>query len=100
MCFVGLNESSDEILAKYRRKPSLTDSVESPLMQHRDANGVLLSKSGTGTLGGNPPVARKESLKISRSDFIVDSRKKLRNVLSNCDLQISQVGSNSLNFIL
>ncbi|XP_021947874.2 receptor-mediated endocytosis protein 6 homolog [Folsomia candida] len=84
-----LNESSDEILAKYRRKPSLTDSNnDSPLSANRDSisnNNTAKQPSGSTT-----SVARKDSLKISRSDLIVDARKKLRNVLSNCDLQVSQ----------
>lgn len=87
--FAALNESSDEILAKYRRKPSLTDSNnDSPLSLNREPNSNAANHTGSVS---SSSVARKDSLKISRSDLITESRKKLRNVLSNCDLQISQV---------
>jgi len=83
-------ESSDDILAKYRRKPSLTDgaSGDNALVNRAESNTSSNSKTGT----SNSVVARKDSLKISRTDFIIEARRKLRNVLSSCDLQMSQVG--------
>lgn len=46
----------------------------------------LLSFAGVTSGNGPPVVARKESLKITRSEIVNDARKKLRNVISNCDL--------------
>lgn len=68
-------ETGDDILAKYRRKPSLSKD---------GGDGAVLPLAiGGGSLG---VIVRKDSLKISKSELILEARKKLRNVLSNCDL--------------
>jgi len=82
-----MNESSDEILAKYRRKPSLTDSNDGSGIVPRDGSVTLKLANMT----TNPNVIRKDSIKISRSELIIDARRKLRSVLSSCELQMLQV---------
>ncbi|CAL8143674.1 unnamed protein product [Orchesella dallaii] len=94
-------ETSDDILAKYRRKPSLTDaSVDTASANNASRDQASSSKSSSVAGTSSTAVVRKDSLKMSRSEIIVDARKKLRNVLSNCDLQVQAMDGSSIDVAL
>lgn len=71
-------------------------TVDSVNVTSRDAS---TSKTTCGS-GTSSIVARKDSLKMSRSEIIMEARKKLRNVLSNCDLQIQMADGSSIDVVL